>query len=259
MDDENFLASLEEEDINAPVEDPKPEEETPKEEVKQEPEQSAPAEAAPVEPVEPVETPAVVDPPTPEAPQAPLAALLDERDKRKAAEERAAFLEAQIRQQQQQAQMPDIVSDPEGFAAVQAQQFQQAMLNQTLNTSERFARKEYGAETVESAKTWATQRFASDPLYQQQVLSDPDPYERVVQDWKRDQIFSKVKDPLEFDEFFAWKAAQGQLRQAAPAAPATPSSPIPPRSLASAPSAGNMLTEPAQSDEEMFDEVIGKG
>lgn len=258
MDDEDFLAAVEADNTNAPAEEPRPEPEPAKVEAPQEPEPSAPAEPAPVEPA-PEPAPAVAaDPKQHEAGYVPLAVVLDTRDKLKAAEAELAHFRAQ--QAQQQVQMPDPYEDPEGFAQVQEARVQQAILNQTLNTSERFARKEYGVETVESAKAWALQRYAQDPFYQQQVLRDPDPYERVVTDFRREQVFAKVQDPSDFDAFLAWKAAQGQLQQqqAAPAASPNNAPSIPPRSLASAPSAGSVLSEPAIGEEEIFEAGVGK-
>lgn len=258
MDDEDFLAAVEADNAGVPAEDqPKPEM-AKVEEPAQEPEQPAPVEPAPVEPAQAAQP--VVEPKQPEPGFVPIGAMLDTRDKLKAAEAELTQLRAQ--QAPQQVQMPDPYEDPEGFARVQEQRVQSAILNQTLNTSERFARKEYGVETVEAAKAWALQRYASDPFYHQQVLSDADPYERVVRDYRQEQLFAKVQ-PSDFDAFLAWKAAQGQLQQqqqqAAPAAPPNPASAIPPRSLASAPSAGGVLSDVQQSDEEMFAEVIPKG
>lgn len=255
MDDEDFLAAVEADNTNAPDDDAL---EPPKaEEPKQEPVQPAPAEMAPVAPV--TLEPPVVETRHPDPGFVPIAAMLDTRDKLKAAEARLAQFEQQQAAAQQQVQVPDRYEDPDGYEAYQESLIESRLVNITLNTSERFARKEHGAETVDSAKAWALQRFASDPLYQKQVLADADPYERVVTDYKRDQLFSKVTDPSEYDAFLAWKNAQAQLtQQAATAAPPNTASAIPPRSLASAPSAGGVLTDIVQSDGEIFDEVIPK-
>jgi hypothetical protein len=258
MDEDDFLAAVEADNTNAPVEDapepPKAEEPT------QEPVQSAPAEVAPVEPAPTLEPP-VVEVPAHAAPGfVPIGAMLDTRDKLKAAEAELAQFRAAQQAQAQQVQIPDRYEDPDGYEAFQEATIQQRLVNITLNTSERFATKEHGKETVEAAKQWAVQRFNADPLYQRQVLGDADPYERVVTDYKRDQLFSKVTDPSDFDAFLAWKTAQGQLQQqaATTAAPQNPGSPIPPRSLASAPSAGGVLTDIVQSDEEAFAELFPK-
>jgi hypothetical protein len=136
---------------------------------------------------------------------------------------------------------PDFESDPSGAWAYQQQQFQQQLLNERLNSSERFARREHGAETVDKAKAWALERMQADPLYYQQLIANADPYEAAVQDWKRDQVLSSMKDG-DLDAFLAWKSGQAAQPQAQPsvaAAPvAIPPPPTPPRSLASAPAAG---------------------
>jgi hypothetical protein len=135
--------------------------------------------------------------------------------------------------------IPDQYEDPEGYQAHREQQINERLLHHTLNTSERFARKEHGGELVDKARDWALQKFQSDPLYYQRVLADPDPYELVVQEFKRDQVFQKLQGS-DLDAFLAWKAGQAAPQAAQPAAPAAPpQQPTPPRSMASAPSAGS--------------------
>ncbi|MFZ5667954.1 MAG: hypothetical protein ACOY4K_00520 [Pseudomonadota bacterium] len=166
----------------------------------------------------------------------PITAMLEERDKRKALEERLRQIEAQ---RQQQA-APDPYEDPEGWRAWRDQQIEQRILNERLNFSERLARRDHGSETVDQARAWALERFAGDAYYYQKVMSSPDPYEVVVQDYKREQVFSTLQGN-DLDAFLAWKAQQGAAppQPAAPAAPAlaVPATP-PPRSLATATSAG---------------------
>jgi len=246
MDDEDFLAAVEADNANA--EEVNTEAPAAEEASKPEAEAPAPAEPAPAEQPAPAAEPGPI--------MVPLTALHETRDKVKDLEARLAKLQPQPAP----VEIPDRYEDPEGYEAYQEAVIQNRLLNITLNTSERFAKKEHGAETVEAAKAWATQRFASDPLYQQQVLADQDPYERVVTDYRRDQLFSKVSDPSEFDAFLAWKAANATLAATPPgAAPPNPTPTIPPRSLASAPSAGGITTEVVQSDAEIFEEVIPKG
>lgn len=133
---------------------------------------------------------------------------------------------------------PDPYEDPEGAQAYRDQQLNDRLLTHTLNTSERFARKEHGVEKVEQAKAWALAKFQTDPLYQQRVLNDPDPYELVIQEFKRDQVFSQLQGS-DLDAFLAWKAGGSQAQQppAAIVQPPPQSSP-PPRSMAAAPNAG---------------------
>lgn len=251
--DDDFLEAVEADNTSTPAEPPK----APELEVK-EPEKAPEPVAEPPQPAaeELVLTPEqIVEPKAPV--MVPIGVLHEVRDELKTV--KADLSRFQQAQQPEPVKRPDDWEDPEGARAYDREQFGQALQNVTLNTSERFARKEYGAETVETAKAWALDRFSSDPLYRQQILNDPDPYERVVTDWRREQVFSEVKDPKEFEQFKAWKAAQNALSQpGGQPPPPTQASPIPPPSLASAPSAGDIQTEPIQSEQEIFDEVVGK-
>lgn len=250
-DEEDFLAAVEADNAGTPepevleLTEPAGEGET---------KAPKPAEEKPAEtPAEPTPEP-TPEPPRPEPEKAPIAALLDERDRRKAAEARLA----QIQSQQPQFQMPDPYEDPEGFAAVQEAKVGQALYQTNLRWSEAFNSVKHGEETVQKAKEWGFKKCDEDPYFNARVAASPDPLGLVVSEYRREEIASKVT-PDEFEQFQAWKAAQSQLRQqpAASAAPATQTS-IPPPSIASAPSAGTILTEPEQTDEEVFNEVIGK-
>lgn len=254
MEDEDFLAAIEADNEGAPVEEAKepqaPEPATP------EPEQPAPAETALTEPATPTEPPVPTEgAPVTEAPHAPLAALLDERDKRKALEARIA----QYERAQPQTQAPDPYEDPEGFAQVQEARVQQALYQQNLRWSEQVASIKHGDETVTKAKEWGLAKCDADPYFNAKVAGSPDPIGYVVNEFKRDQIASNIDD-AQYQQFLAWKSAQDQLTtQPTPPGAAPPLSPaIPPRSLASAPSAGGVLTEPEQTDEDIFAETFKK-
>lgn len=166
----------------------------------------------------------------PEPGHVPLSAMLDERDRRKQAEERLRAFESQ--QQRQPAPQP---GSPEYVEQVRSD-VQQQVVNERLNFSEKLARKEYGAETVEGAKEWALARFAQNPAYQAEVLSHPDPYEFVVVQFKQQQALSALSDPAKLDAFLAWQATQ--QNSPGDATPQQPAAPSPPRSLVSAPGAG---------------------
>lgn len=260
MEDEDFLAAVEADNANAPVEEPKEPEPAKAEEPKEAPKEPDQPAEAPKEPETPVEPPVTAEvQPKAEPIMVPLAALHETRDEVKSLKDQLSRFQQTQQANQPAPQAPDPYEDPEGFAAFQSSQIQTVLLNHTLDTSERFARKEHGAETVEAAKQWALQRYATDPLYREQVLRDPDPYERVVKDFRREELFSKVSDPSEFDAFLQWKAAQSQLSGAPASSPNPTPTAIPPRSLAGAPSAGGIDSPVIQSDEEMFAEVIPKG
>ncbi len=223
------------------------------------------------EPVQPEPEVLLLDdpatPPTPEKVEAPepmrnddaadgrLAALLDERDKRKAAEAELQRIRA-AQQQQQPVQRPDEYEDPDGAREFDQAQVSGQLYQINLRYSERLARIEHGAEKVDAAKAWAMAKCDADPLFNAKIAQSDDPVGLAVTEYQRDEIASKVT-PSDFAQFQAWKQAQGQLQQAATPPPNTASA-IPPKSLASAPSAGNMLTEPVQDDGEIFDEVIPK-
>jgi hypothetical protein len=250
MEDEDFLAAVEADNAGEPVTEPSPEPAAEPAPAPQEPEQPAPAETT----VEALP----VNEPKPEPGFVPITAMLDERDKRKNLEAELARLQAQQPAPQAPA-IPDMLDDPEGYASYQTTAAQQAALAVKLDMSEEFVRQSKGDEIVNKARDWALDQFTRRPGFQQEVFGQRNPYGYIVQLYEREQIASSVK-PDEFAEFQAWKAAQAQLtqsqQQAAPAAPPPPVAPT--RSLASAPSAGGVSTDVAQSDEEVFEEVFSR-
>lgn len=258
MDDEDFLAAVEADNKGVPeepvkvevVKEPEPAPEPPTPEPVAEPEKAEP------EALE-LTTDEIVTP-KPDAADGRLLALLEERDKRKAAEERARTLEEQMRAAQQQP-LPDPYEDPEGFAAVQKAQTDAALYNANLRWSEQLASIKHGEDTVKTAKEWGFNKCNEDPYFNAKVAASPDPIGYVVQEFKREEIASKVT-PDEFAQFQAWKTAQNQIQQPAGQTATTNQQPsaIPTPSLASAPSAGNILTEPIQGEEEIFNEVLPK-
>lgn len=256
MEDEDFLAAIEADNISAPVEDEAEPQAQPQPETEPKPE---PAPAVP----EPEALPAPVEPEARPDPQhVPITAMLDERDKRKAEAERANKAEAelaQIRLQQQPQALPDMFEDPDGFRAHQESLVYQQALGTKLDISEEMARDKFGDELVDKARDWALGMFQNRPGYQQEVFQQRNPYRYVVEQYQRDQMASQVT-PDDFAQFQAWKAAQTALQAPQPAtpAPAIPPRTVPPRSLASAPSAGGVMTEVAQSDEEIFEETFSK-
>lgn len=241
-EDEDFSAVLDE-DVNEPViEAPVVVEEA-----------TAPAE--PAQP-EPVEEPAPVAPaePKPEPGYVPISAIMDERDKRQAAERELARIRATQVQQTAPAPVPDVFDDPQGF--IQHQEM--GRYQDRLYFSEQLATVKHGAETVQAAKEWGIEKCASDPLFNQKLLSSQDPVGMAVQEYQREQIASQVS-PDAFKEFQAWKAAQANLATQNAAAPAAQTTRvIPPRSLASAPSAGGISTEVEQTDKEVFDDIFAR-
>ena len=192
--------------------------------------------------------------PKPEPGHVPITALLDEREKRKELERQLnAMRDAQV----QQTSQPDPVADPHGYQQHLMQQVQQTVMDTRLNMSETAARRHYGAELTDSAKTWALEKFGANPAFQQEVTSQPDPYGYAVEAFKRDQIASQVT-PDTFEQFKAWQAAQAQIAAAPAAAPPPPMAASPPRSIVSAPSAGGKITDQPLTEEEAFSSIFSK-
>lgn len=189
---------------------------------------------------EPVAPP--IPEPTPPA-HVPITALMDERDKRKAAEDRLRAIEAQ----QNRPSPPDRYEDPDAYEAHQRAIAQQQMLTVKLDLSEDMARGKHGDEVINAVQQWATAKFSQSPALQQEVLSQRNPYEYAVKLYKQEQAFQQLGDS-DLDAFLAWKAQQANPSQAA-AAPASviPQQPAsrPPVSLASAPSAGGAAHIPS--------------
>lgn len=205
---------------------------------------SAQPEAAPVE--QPAPAPVAEAPKAPEPGHVPMAALLDERDKRKALEDRLKALESA----QPAANAPEL--DPDT---------QNALLQTRLNISEEMARDKFGDELVNKARDWIVQRFAENPAFQQEVLGKPNPYKFTVQEYQRHERLSAVSDDSEWTAFQTWKAAGGTSAappapQAAAAAPVAAAPPTPPASIAAAPNAGGNVNTAPVGPGVAFDTVI---
>ncbi len=199
--------------------------------------------------------PVIVEPepeqPKPEAQHVPITALLDERDKRRTLEQELERLRAS-QQPTQQPSAPDMFDDPEGYASYQSAMTEQTAINTKLDISEEMARDKFGDEEVEAAKNWALSQFQSRPDFQRQVLTQRHPYKFAVEAYRREQMVSQVT-PDDFAQFKAWQAAQSQIQAQTKPAPQAP-----PRSLASAPSAGGILTEVLPSEEEDFEAAFAR-
>jgi hypothetical protein len=155
----------------------------------------------------------------------PVTALQQERERRQA-------IERQLEQERTRPEVPDLYQDPEAFAAYQQSQTQSIALNVKLDLSEDMAREKHGDQAVDEARDWALAKFASNPAFQQEVMSQRNPYGYVVSQHKREQMFSSVTSD-DLAEFQAWKAAKANPLQPTPPPPIAP-----PRSIASAPAAG---------------------
>jgi len=215
---------------------------------------AAPA-AAPPASVPAVPPPA--PPAAPEIPTAPIPALLDERDKRKKAEEENAALRRQLGdlQRRNQPQGPNLAelmfTDPEAYHAHVMGQATQLVRTQILEANLNTAAARHG-KVFEEAYEAVLQ---AGPAVVQECLAKPDPGEAIVNWHKRNKVTSGLPDTFYADpdawvrqryaELAAQAAAPGTPGQsAAPAAHLKPAAPAaPPPSLASAPGSAGAFQE----------------
>lgn len=167
----------------------------PAEELKQEPEPVVEeiAEAS-VEPepiaVEP-EPEVVAEPARPDPGFVPLSAMMDERDRRKAAEARAAELE---RQQQNSRPSIDPFDDPEGYAQQQQMMVANQVAEVRFQMSDMMARQTHGADAVDAAISWAGEKAKSDPVFAASYMRDSNPINWIVQQHKRHSLVDQIGD-----------------------------------------------------------------
>lgn len=167
----------------------------------------------------------------------PLATALQWRDEAKAFKRKAEELEANNRPQ---AQVPDPLDDPEGYATHFERQMEERLTGQRLQMSDVMARQSYGAEAVDVAVNWAAAKAQADPLFAAAYMGEAHPIDWIVRQHKRDGLLSDIGDNV--DDWFTREAAKrGYVSQSAPAAVAPVVAAIPqpasppvkvPRSLA---------------------------
>lgn len=191
-----------------------------------------PAQAASTpEPQTPASPPEAAPQPTPEPQKAPdgfvpVSALTELR------REFQAFKQSVSQQPPQPA--PDPYEDFEAYQAWQTEQ----VAGERFGWSAQLLAAKHGEETAQQVQAWAAEKANADPLFYQRALQNRDPFSFAYDEWRREQVLSKLSDPKLLDQFLA--LTSGQIPQAAPAAApaAPPQPPTPPRSLAAAPSAG---------------------
>lgn len=173
--------------------------------------------------------------------QVPLNVVLDERDRRKAAEQERDRYKQQweaAQQRQQPQNVPDPYDDPQGFAAYQEQRVQEAVTQQRFQMSELMAKQQHGEEVVTKASQWALEKANSDPTFAAAYHRQAHPIDWIVQQHKRDAIMSDIGDNV--DDWFTREAAKrgyapASVVAAAPAVAQTQQATPPvkvPRSLA---------------------------
>ncbi len=165
-------------------------------------------------PDEPVETPEVIEEPQvvvdepaevvpepepqPAAPQpephrpepgfVPIQALLEEREKRRAAEEASQRYQAQ----QQQFQRPDPLDDPDGYEAFQVNYLNQQLAAQKFEMSDMMARQAHGTEVVDTAIQWAQQKAQGDPVFAASYMRERHPIDWIVQQHKQAGLIEQI-------------------------------------------------------------------
>lgn len=151
----------------------------------------------PAEAPEPVEKPAEAEaqPEKPESATVPLAALLAERDEARELKRRLAALEAA--NQPKPEPVPDVLDDPEKFAAYVQRSQQEALAAERLNISEEMARMTYGDEAVDAA--FAAFQPHMGTAKHGEIMQSRNPYKSLV-DWhKQQQVMSEIgSDPVAY-------------------------------------------------------------
>lgn len=190
------------------------------------------------EPVTEAPAPEPVPEPQPkEEKSIPLGTFLDMRDKAREAERRAAELEARLKPA---SDVPDPYDDPDAYRQYVNNDVQAQVTNLKFQMSDQMARQVHGADTVDKAAEWATERAKSNPAFAAAYMREPHPIDWIVREHKRDSIYSQLPtDVSSLDEYIEREIAKRS--QTAP--PAAASVPVvaatapkpapPPRSIAS--------------------------
>jgi hypothetical protein len=204
---------------------------------------------------------------TPAAPD-PIAALraeMDEKYGKQIAGLTSALTQTrqQNRQQRQAPPPPDVWDENDhdyfrqevGAARMEtAQEYQTRLANQSFT----FAEREFGKETTDAARAWASERCRRDPSFNQQLLESDHPAEIAVRAYQQDQILARLSDPAKAARLMALMEAEANPNPAPAPNPGQPAPQpvVPPRSLASAPSASGGVTHtpsgPGQSYDALF-------
>lgn len=157
---------------------------------------------APVEKVDgtALETPVVGDKdakPDNSGHSVPLPTFLDMRDRATAAEK--ALKDA--KPEPVTFTPPDPIKDPGGYARYQQTVLELNLTNERMNTSERFAVKEHGAELVDKARAYVIERMNADPAFEQKMVKHADPYAFAI---------DQYNDHIAYQEFLANRKAGGK-------------------------------------------------
>lgn len=212
----------------------------------------------------------------------PLASMLEERARRRAAEEEASRQIAELRgqlqqlaQMQQAAAMPqkeeepelEIWDNPKAFTQRQLQPIHEAMRQQNERFSRMMAVQTHGEEVVNAAYKALGEAVQTDPNAMaelQRIQSSDHPFEAVVNWHRQKTTLSQVGDDPEkwfndrLEQFLSDPAKQGELlkRIQGNASKSTqqsrPNVQLPP-SLKNLPGGGNTAADDDMSDAALFD------
>jgi hypothetical protein len=150
-------------------------------------------------------------PPEPEIRHVPLAELLDERDRRKAAEQRVAQYERSERERSEQQPAPDHILNPNEFTDQRVQQILapilQPLYQHVAHTNRALAVSTHGQDAVDAAQKafdeeWSGGRM--DRAENFRVMSQPNPFMAAVE-WHRNRtVLSEVgNDPAAYRQRLA--------------------------------------------------------
>ena len=177
----------------------------------------------------------------------PITALLDEREKRQRAEARLAMLERQFAANQPKPELPDPMTDAEGYTRSITGAFEQRLQATMLNQSRFLAERDpaIGKALVDEAMAW----FDNQPYEASaQFLSAPSPFHAAVDFYRQQKTAAERSSPDYEAQLRAklraeWEAEQGVSQ------PST--RPNVPRSLASA--SGGGREPPPVGGDPLFD------
>lgn len=125
----------------------------------------------------------------------PLAALEEARQRARDAEARLSAQGEDTISATDAGFVPiDPKEDPAGAYDQMMSVIQLNAVNTTLNFSEKSARKEHGSEYVDKVFKWATERFETDPEFATRILTDSDPYELAIADYKKMERDAKISN-----------------------------------------------------------------
>jgi hypothetical protein len=169
--------------------------------------------------------------------EVPLPTFLDMRDRAKAAEARLAELEAK---KPEPTEVPDPYDDPKGFAAHVKREAEALATNNRFQLSDVIARREFGADTVQTATDWALDRAKSDPSFAQQYMREAHPIDWIVRQHKEAaDIEDYRKDPAAFARRILEASGEAAPATTTPVVVVPQQAPMTPRrSIAAEPSTG---------------------